>query len=259
MMGLGIAMIMVVVAGMKERCKLLSRSDRHSFRTNVIISFATQLSANAFLQHAYCVRYVIDRYCLGLTTFGLFPSLSMQTYQTLLTRLSFVCPLSSSAIVNNKDMSASSSSPTVTPTAVSTFSADAITKLCKAHPRYCLPTAPNKPITYVYGTAGFRAVADTLYSACVRMGFFATFLSRRTATAAAEVKSPNHHSSSTAPAPKASGVMKAVGIMVTASHNEEKDNGMKLISSVLFRPSARTAMNTHPSCPVCLQVRAVRC
>jgi hypothetical protein len=54
----------------------------------------------------------------------------------------------------------------------------AVTELCQAHPRHCV--TPNVPVKYVYGTAGFRAVAGTLHSVCVRMGMFASLLSRLT-------------------------------------------------------------------------------
>eukprot|EP00466_Bigelowiella_natans_P000651 jgi/Bigna1/66564/fgenesh1_pg.1_\ len=60
---------------------------------------------------------------------------------------------------------------------------------------------PN--VTYRYGTAGFRADAKILDSVMLRMGMMAALLARLR---------PG----------------KAIGIMVTASHNKEVDNGIKI-------------------------------
>lgn len=58
--------------------------------------------------------------------------------------------------------------------------------------------------TFSYGTCGFRAHADLLKTLCHRMGLLAVLLSKK------EKK-------------------KIVGVMVTASHNLEPDNGLKII------------------------------
>ena len=69
--------------------------------------------------------------------------------------------------------------------------------------KYIKPTS-SKPIAY--GTAGFRARAETLESTFYRMGMLAVLRSR------------------------ARGGL-ASGLMVTASHNPEPDNGIKLVDT----------------------------
>lgn len=56
-----------------------------------------------------------------------------------------------------------------------------------------------------YGTAGFRCDASLLQSTCHRMGMLATLRARQTE--------------------------KIVGLMITASHNMEADNGLKIVDS----------------------------
>ncbi|KAF7694189.1 phosphoacetylglucosamine mutase isoform X1 [Silurus meridionalis] len=60
-----------------------------------------------------------------------------------------------------------------------------------------------KGLTLQYGTAGFRTAADRLDHVMFRMGLLATLRSKQTKS--------------------------TIGVMVTASHNPEEDNGVKLI------------------------------
>ncbi|KAM0750521.1 Phosphoacetylglucosamine mutase [Meredithblackwellia eburnea MCA 4105] len=71
-----------------------------------------------------------------------------------------------------------------------------ITELSSKHPK--------SDVKYAYGTAGFRTVATVLDSVLYRVGLLAALRS----------KSQNG---------------KVIGVMVTASHNPEHDNGVKLV------------------------------
>ena len=64
--------------------------------------------------------------------------------------------------------------------------------------------APPEGVTLKYGTAGFRTKAELLDSTFLRMGALAAIRSRCLGGA-------------------------AVGLMVTASHNAEPDNGIKMV------------------------------
>ena len=65
---------------------------------------------------------------------------------------------------------------------------------------------PKPSVVLAYGTAGFRAKADILDSTFYRMGMLAVLRSRARGG-------------------------RAVGLMVTASHNAEPDNGIKLVDT----------------------------
>jgi phosphoacetylglucosamine mutase len=69
------------------------------------------------------------------------------------------------------------------------------------------PRTPN--LVYAYGTAGFRYNSDTLDAVCLRMGMLAAVRSRCF--------------------PSLTNSCHAVGAMLTASHNPECDNGLKLV------------------------------
>eukprot|EP01084_Bolivina_argentea_P244306 409299_1 len=89
------------------------------------------------------------------------------------------------------------------------FTTKACEKIINEHPRFQTLHEENKIkkyefFNYRYGTSGFRGHNETLESVMVRVGLLAVLRSF----------SQN---------------CQAIGIMVTASHNEEQDNGVKII------------------------------
>lgn len=81
---------------------------------------------------------------------------------------------------------------------------------------------PKPDVTFSYGTAGFRARAETLPSVCFRMGLIGALRS-------------------------VSLQGKVVGLMITASHNPEPDNGIKMVD-------ARGEMLAAEWEPVCTRI-----
>ena len=68
--------------------------------------------------------------------------------------------------------------------------------------RYPLPEENGKPFVFDYGTAGFRYKAEILEPVLVRVGILAAY--------------------------RSSQLRQSIGVMVTASHNDESYNGVKL-------------------------------
>ncbi|WRT69455.1 uncharacterized protein IL334_006441 [Kwoniella shivajii] len=81
-------------------------------------------------------------------------------------------------------------------------------------------------VNYTYGTAGFRTLATKLPSVLFRVGLLAVLRSKRLEGA-------------------------TIGIMVTASHNPEPDNGVKLVdpSGEMLDPSWEPHATTLSNCP----------
>ncbi|KAJ1944751.1 hypothetical protein FBU59_002515 [Linderina macrospora] len=71
-------------------------------------------------------------------------------------------------------------------------------------PEYSAKHPKPADITYEYGTAGFRTIGENLESTVFRVGLLAALRSQ-------------------------SKQGKVIGVMITASHNHERDNGVKLI------------------------------
>jgi len=97
--------------------------------------------------------------------------------------------------------------------------------------KYPLPDLKGR--TLKYGTAGFREKAEILDSTFFRMGMLALMRSRK--------------------------LEKTIGLMVTASHNAEPDNGIKMVDPdggmldqawEVYAVSLANARATSP-CPQC--------
>ena len=73
---------------------------------------------------------------------------------------------------------------------------------------------PKPDVTFTYGTAGFRARAEVLDSVMYRMGLLAVLRSKAKDS-------------------------KAIGVVITASHNPLHDNGVKLVDPLgeMLQPS----------------------
>jgi phosphoacetylglucosamine mutase len=102
------------------------------------------------------------------------------------------------------------------PSAVSS----AVVALAKASPR-ALPA-------YAYGTSGFRGLATTLDSVCLRMGMLATL---RSWAISQERAANGVHVPAAAASSAAAPACPIIGLMVTASHNGPQDNGVKLVDA----------------------------
>lgn len=81
---------------------------------------------------------------------------------------------------------------------------------------------PSNGMRFTYGTAGFRTKADTLDSVLFRVGLLAALRSQCLQGSKFSKYEHSQHSPHST---------EAVGIMLTASHNPEDDNGAKLVKS----------------------------
>lgn len=96
--------------------------------------------------------------------------------------------------------------------------------------RYPLPSENGQPYAFDYGTAGFRYQAVLLESVLVRVGIFAA-----------------HRSSQ---------LQQSIGVMVTASHNDESYNGVKLADphGGMMSPDGEALVVTLANAPSVQQV-----
>ena len=106
-------------------------------------------------------------------------------------------------IINNPSSSSTSST---------TWDPQTVLKLLDEH--------PPKMTNYTYGTAGFRFDASVMDAVLVRVGIFCTWWYLQLQKELQEQQQQQHTHKH---------IVDTIGIMVTASHNDESFNGVKLV------------------------------